>query len=372
MIKLEYPNGASTQSVAILPAKGQSIQPALLSALVAGLKSNPLLQPVTTTGMFQLAGTLSAAAGSTTTTTQPTTTTTTQPTTSSTVAGASTPTPVRSLAGRVQPGVPGAAQIAAAGTAVSGLAGMVPGDTALLARLDQQVLVAQSDQITAAERRALLRSASRTVTRLQNQVKFVGSTSVTLTARNVHLPLTIQSPPKVTVHVVLTLASTKLLFKAFKPPNGTCTHTGQTTEVCQLVLTGTQTTLQVPVEARTTGVFTLGLTLTTPNDTGIDKATDTVRSTAVSAVGWILIFGAGLFLGIWWIRDIRSGRRARQLVPRPEEPDDEPEPAATGPTDPTVGMAVHRSGSGGVSPSRRSAGHKDGAADRRNPEEIPT
>jgi hypothetical protein len=42
----------------------------------------------------------------------------------------------------------------------------------------------------------------------------------------------------------------------------------------------------------------------------------------VSNVGIILIVLAVGSLAIWWVRDLRHGRRARQLVPAPSEDDD--------------------------------------------------
>ncbi len=47
----------------------------------------------------------------------------------------------------------------------------------------------------------------------------------------------------------------------------------------------------------------------------------------------ILIIFAGLFLGIWWVRDLRHGRRARRLVPAPlDDPADEDAAEARGST----------------------------------------
>src|SRR6202042_3607554 len=120
------------------------------------------------------------------------------------------------------------------------------------------------------------------------------------------------------------LSSPKLGFRPFRPPGGgpACQVQDRTIEVCQLVLHGSQTTLRVPVEARTWGVFAIDVTVTSP-DGSLILATgrDTVRSTAVSFVGIVIIVVSLLFLGIWWIRDIRSGRRARRLVRRPGDDD---------------------------------------------------
>ncbi len=67
---------------------------------------------------------------------------------------------------------------------------------------------------------------------------------------------------------------------------------------------------------------------------------DTVRSTAVSGVGVIIIVLAFLGLAYWWIRNIRHGRRARKLVTVPDgnevgkgAVDAEPAPPAPDPDD---------------------------------------
>ena len=72
------------------------------------------------------------------------------------------------------------------------------------------------------------------------------------------------------------------------------------------------TTLRVPVEARTSGVFPLRLSVRSAD--GVLRITDTdvrVRATAVSTVGLALMIGAGVFLAVWWGFDIRRRRRAR-------------------------------------------------------------
>ncbi|HET6874435.1 MAG TPA: hypothetical protein VFH70_06630, partial [Acidimicrobiales bacterium] len=45
---------------------------------------------------------------------------------------------------------------------------------------------------------------------------------------------------------------------------------------------------------------------------------DTVRSTAVSAAAIVLIALALLGLAIWWVRDVRRGRRPKGMVPSPD------------------------------------------------------
>jgi hypothetical protein len=65
-------------------------------------------------------------------------------------------------------------------------------------------------------------------------------------------------------------------------------------------------------------VFPLEVTLWTPDGSQLlAHNRDTVRSTAVSGVGVILIVLAIVSLAVWWIRDLHHGRRARRLVPVP-------------------------------------------------------
>ena len=98
----------------------------------------------------------------------------------------------------------------------------------------------------------------------------------------------------------------------------------RTVEVCDLRLVSQNTTLKVPVQSRSPGVFPLTVTLETPGGAFvITSNNDTVRSTAVSEVGLVLIIVALLSLAIWWMRDLRHGRRARRLVPAPVEDDGE-------------------------------------------------
>ena len=83
---------------------------------------------------------------------------------------------------------------------------------------------------------------------------------------------------------------------------------------------------------RAPGAFPLTLQVETPSgDMVLRSGTGSVTSTAISDVGWFLMVGAALFLGAWWVRNARHGRRARQLIPRP---DDEPGSADDGPDAP--------------------------------------
>jgi hypothetical protein len=120
--------------------------------------------------------------------------------------------------------------------------------------------------------------------------------------------------------VELRLSSQRLIFHLFVPSDGKCRIPTPTSEVCDLILTTQNTTLKVPVETRSSGVFPLDVSLyTTDGSQQLAYNRDTVRSTAVSGVGVVLIAVAIASLALWWARDLRHGRRARQLVPAPED-----------------------------------------------------
>src|ERR671919_17887 len=81
------------------------------------------------------------------------------------------------------------------------------------------------------------------------------------------------------------------------------------------------TRLDVRVRALTSGAFTMGITVLTPDSSlELDQTTFDIRSTAVTGVGLVLSVGAGLFLAVWWARHWRNSRRSRHLMPAGEPP----------------------------------------------------
>jgi hypothetical protein len=215
-----------------------------------------------------------------------------------------------------------AASIRAQRRAVDALQALLPGDqpavSSLVAAVQAQLLVAESNEVLEPQRKALIAAVSRETTRQLGSVTLPASSSITLTATRGQIPLTILAAGGAHARVELRLSSQRLIFRPFDPGNGHCDVPTPTSEICQLVLAGQNTTLKVPVETRSSGVFPLDVSLWTPGGAqrlAINR--DTVRSTAVSNVGVILIVLAVASLAIWWGRDLRHGRRARKLVPPP-------------------------------------------------------
>jgi Family of unknown function (DUF6049) len=130
---------------------------------------------------------------------------------------------------------------------------------------------------------------------------------ITLTSRSSDIPIALTNLSNQSLQVRVTLDSDQLEF-----PEGT--------DIPTTLDPGT-TRLEVPVRVRTSGAFTLDVTVTSPDGSIVlDTSTFDVRSTAISGVGLVLSIGAGLFLLVWWARHWRSARRSRHLMPPSAHP----------------------------------------------------
>ena len=125
--------------------------------------------------------------------------------------------------------------------------------------------------------------------------------TITLTSSEANIPLTFRNDTdkKVPIHIALT--SDKLVF-----PDGT--DRDVTLEP------GKNQTVRVAVETRSSGTFPLLMTVTTEGGLPIQTSAVTVRSSFVSGVGVFLTVGAIVFLALWWGWDIRRRRRRRQTA----------------------------------------------------------
>jgi hypothetical protein len=204
----------------------------------------------------------------------------------------------------------------------------------------RELLTAESSDLTEAQRQNVLGSVLAATKQVTSLITLPRSSSITLTATKGEIPLTVLAAPSLHARVELRLSSPRLIFRVFFPSNGKCRVPTPTSEVCVLTLTAENTTLKVPVETRSSGVFTLNVSLWPPGGSRpLASDSDTVRSTAVSGVGVVLIVVAIVFLAIWWARDLRHGRRARQLVPAPGD-EGEDDSVDHGPGDVANGRAT--------------------------------
>ncbi len=294
MIQTEQPS--NRRGVAAMPPPGWSVSPDFVATLMAGLNGNPLVKAVTASDLFNRL----------------------PPPEVTRYLSSPDPSPSRAQSALGD----ASSRILAARSDLGAVAAMFP-DTPTLSTLSQKLLLAESETVGATTRDSILAAIESERAKVVKQVGLPGSTSITLTATKGQLPITILTSPSLHPRVELRLRSQRLIFRPASPADGKCSVPTPTNETCILYLNGQNTTLKVPVETRTSGVFPLDVELWTPDGALLLASDhDTVRSTAVSGVGVVLIVVTLLSLGIWWVRDLRHGRRPKRLVPAPDgEPD---------------------------------------------------
>ncbi len=286
MVQLETPG--KTRGVAVVAPAGWHPNAAFLDALLGGLRANPLLAPVTADGLF------AAVAPAT---------------------EARAPLERGLTATKDAAAIPDVGALRSARTQLAGFEAIVAPGVSQSTVYGRRILAAEAVDLSSGLRSRILAGLVGTIKRIERSISLPGSSSITLTARQGNVPLTVLSDPSLAARLELRLTSQKLVFRPYTPPGGRCTVQGETTMVCELRLTSEATTIKVPVEARTSGVFTLQVVLQSPGGAVVLGANrDTVRSTVVSGVGVVLIVLAALGLAFWWIRNFRHGRRARDLV----------------------------------------------------------
>ncbi|MDQ6784904.1 MAG: DUF6049 family protein [Actinomycetota bacterium] len=287
MIQLETPG--ESRGVAVVPPASWTGSAPFLAVVLSGLTANPLLAPVTTTNLFSAVPLASRS---------------------------SSPLQRTLTASRPNASFPDPGLIRSARAAVDAVGSIFPGDRARVATLHRQVLTSEADDLSPAQRDLAAGTVTAALAGLRRHVTLPGSSSITLTARDGGVPITVVSNGEPGAQIRLRLSSDKLSFQAFSPAGGHCSAPATGVEVCDLALGSEATTLKVPVVARTSGVFSLNVSVASRD--GTVKLSDTrvtVRSTAFSGVGVILIVVAALALAYWWVRNIRHGRRARDLIP---------------------------------------------------------
>lgn len=302
MIQTETPG--YSRAVVAMPPPGWTVSPTFVSTLLTGLAGDPLLRAVTASDLFRGVRT----ADVTRTLAHPS------------AAGSS---PAGQALARASD------EITSARAAVSALAALLPGPSTQVTDLRSRLLAAESSTLSSARRDGILRAIVAESGKVTGMVSLPAPTSMTLTSTKGQLPITVLTGAGLKPRLELHLVSQRLIFHSFDTPEGPCTAATTTKLICTLVLTARNTTLKVPVETRSSGVFQLDVYLYPPGAAAgawLAHDTDTVRSTAVSSVGIIVGVVAVLSLLVWWVRDLRHGRRPRKLAP---PPGDDPDAVAT-------------------------------------------
>jgi hypothetical protein len=147
-------------------------------------------------------------------------------------------------------------------------------------------------------------SYSSSVADLQKQILVQPDSTVTITSSKAEIPISFRNTSDQQLVVHLALQSDRLLF-----PNGAQQD---------VVLPANQnTTVRVAVETRGSGTAPVSMTVTTQSGVVIGSKTIKVHSSFVSGVGVFLTVGAIAFLVVWWGWDIhrRRKKRAREQHP---------------------------------------------------------
>jgi hypothetical protein len=272
LIALEAPSRA--RGIVLTTPAAWSPNVALVTRVLNGLKNNPFIRATTLDGYF------SAVPADTSDSGAPIVTTLT--------------------ASKPKPPTVTAAQLQAARQALSSFRSLVGADDPRVLAGEHAILIAPSSALDSEQATRALDSIDTSAHSFLNSVSTTGRT-ITLTSRTARIPISFRNDTGQTLRVKVHLASQKLTF-----PDGS---------EQLLKLPPRNTTIRFPVTARTSGTFTMQVTLTTADDQFTISTTQlTVRSTVFSSIGVILTVGALLFLAFWWGNHIWRSRRARRAA----------------------------------------------------------
>jgi hypothetical protein len=171
----------------------------------------------------------------------------------------------------------------------------------ILDTMDRTLLTVPSLDLRSRDRTSYLRGIGEQLDRQIAGIVMPPNRSITLTAREGDIPVTITNRLGYPLHVALRVSGSPVEF-----PDG---------DLHDLELVRENTTSRFAVRAPSSGSFPIKVRLTFPDsDATIAQTQFTVRSTAISGVGTALSIGAALFLVVWWGNHLR-GRRSKRLVP---------------------------------------------------------
>jgi len=274
-IFFEEPFGAQARGVVVVPTSLPS-SPAFLRDVLTGLRTSPIAEQSTVLSVFSAV-----------------------PVGADGAARTITAVPNRSPASYFF-----ASSLENALSTTTAIRSIVPDDATFLSRVEDAVLLAETSGLRRPIWTRYATGPLSAVGEIEHAISVSGARTVTLTQRRAKVPITIVSTFPSPIYATLQLASSTLVIAP-----------GDRNR--PLVLRRKNSPLEVPVTARTSGVSTIGIQLTSPRG-GIVLLDEvyTIRSTAFSIVAVALSVAALAILALWWLRSHlrRRRRRARALA----------------------------------------------------------
>lgn len=271
-IHYERPSVDYARGVVMVPPRGWTPDPAFVTALLHGLARNPVLEPVTLSTFF-----------------------------------ATVPARTEATSGtrRLATGGPGpvlrrsvARAVATERLRISGFESAAARAGRITAAIDDTLLAAETSEFRPHGQALGVLTTERSLDAQLAHIALAAERTITLTARNEPIPITVLSSAPYTVRAVLTLSSDKFVF-----PAGSSRV---------MTLDRATNPVRIGAVARTSGDLPVDVTLTSPRF-GLVIAHEllTVRSTASSFVGIALTVLALVVLLVWWARTWWRGRERR-------------------------------------------------------------
>ncbi len=282
------PPVSAARGLVLEPPPNWQPSPELLDAVLTGLGTMPLVEPVTVDALF-------AALGD----------------------GGPNPTMVQLTPTSAAAATQLTRPIQLARLKAATIGSMVETGAPPLERLDEILLYGTAADLAPEARQVYLTEASDRLEQVRTSVRPPGRQTITLTARSGEIPLIITSTAPFPIRVKVRLTADKLTF-----PKGRE----------QIVEVQGPTRIRFPVETRASGTFPLTVELLTPTgDVPVTAPTRlSIRSTAIAGVGIVLSIGAGLVLAGWWVLHLRRRHRAKVTAGAERHPSGPERPVPVG------------------------------------------
>lgn len=182
---------------------------------------------------------------------------------------------------------------------IDAIGSTVPVGSEIYADFDHRLLAAEAAGLSSRDRTDALDTLRADIAKHIRRVVLPQPRTLTLTAREGEIPLTVDNATPSPMTVVVRLDSDKLEFP--QRPARTVDLAPRRT-----------TTIRFAVRARAAGNFPVAVRVVAPSgDLTLATTRFTVRSTAASWVGVALTAGAGAILVLWWGRYLWRSRRTR-------------------------------------------------------------